>query len=140
MTENRGRDKPAGFNELSSEKAVNLPEEAVRSENPDEKQDNWSEVLKMAEDRDTEVRRNAADLLTRIFPDVKERPGVFFDLVKLTESQDAQIREKAAELFPIAFKYSDEKQRVWDELVRLASAEDRKVRQGSCPCSRIRLC
>jgi hypothetical protein len=68
-------------------------------------------------------------LLTRIFPDVKERQGVFFDLVKLTESQDAQIREKAAELFPIAFKYSDEKQRAWDELVRLASVEERKVRR-----------
>ncbi len=124
-----GKDKPAGFHDPSSEKAVNLPEETVRSEKPGEKKDKWSEVLKMAGDRDTGVRRNAADLIARIFPDVKEVPGVFFDLVKLIESQDAQIREKSAVLFPIAFKYSDEKQRAWDELVRLASAEDRKVRQ-----------
>jgi hypothetical protein len=124
-----GKDKPAGVHELTSEEAGNLPEETVRTQNPDEKQDNWREVIKTAGDRDTGVRRRAADLLARIFPEVKERPGVFFDLVKLTESQDAQIREKAAELFPIAFKYSDEKQRAWDELVRLASAEDRKVRK-----------
>lgn len=102
------KDKP-GIHELSSE--------------------NWSDVLKMAEDRDTGIRRNAADLLTRIFPDVKEKPGVFFDLIKLTESQDAQIREKAAKLFLTAFKYSDAKQRAWNELVRLASVEDRKVRR-----------
>jgi hypothetical protein len=124
-----GKDEPAGVHELSSEKAVHLQGEAVRSRNPDEKQNTWNEVLKMAWDRDIGVRRRAADLLTPIFSEVKERPGVFFDLVKLTESQDAQIREKAAELFPIAFKFSDEKQRAWDELVRLASAEDRKVRR-----------
>lgn len=123
------KDKPAGVHKLSSEDAVYMSDEAVLSRNPDEIQDTWNEILKMAWDRDIGVRRRSADLLTRIFSEVKERPGVFFDLVKLTESQDAQIREKAAELFPIAFKYSDEKQRAWDELVRLASAEDRKVRR-----------
>jgi HEAT repeat protein len=121
--------RPAGINEISSEKAVKLPEETVLSENADQKQDNWNEVLTMAKDIDMEIRRHASDLLSRVFSEVKTRPGVFFDLVKLTESQDAQIREKAAELFPFAFKYSDKKQRVWDELVRLTSAEDRKVRR-----------
>ncbi len=98
---------------------------------PDEKQENWSEVLQMAGDRDIGVRRRAAELIFRIFPEVKERPGIFFDLVKLTENQDAQLREKAAELFSVAFEYSEEKQKAWDELIRLASAEDRKVRRGA---------
>jgi len=77
------KDKPAGVHKLSSEDAVHLSDEAVRSRNPDEKQDTWSEVLKMAGDRDTGVRRHAAELISRIFPEVKERPWVFFDLVKL---------------------------------------------------------
>jgi hypothetical protein len=124
-----GQVKPAGVHERSSVKDVNLPEEHVRSQNQDKKLENWSEILKMAGNRDTGIRRSAVDLLARIFLDVKERPGVFFDLVKLTESQDALIREKAAELFPIAFKYSDEKQRAWEELVRLSSTDDRKIRR-----------
>lgn len=122
-------EKLIGVKELSSERFVNLPEEAVLSYNSDKKQYNWSGVLKLAEARDTKVRRHTADLLARIFSDVKTRPGVFFDLVKLTESQDAHIRKKAAELFPVAFEYSDEKQKVWDELVRLTSAVDRVVRR-----------
>ncbi|HET8689419.1 MAG TPA: HEAT repeat domain-containing protein, partial [Methanosarcina sp.] len=122
-------EKLIGVKELSSERFVNLPEEAVLSDNSDKKQYNWSEVLKLAEARDTKVRRHTADLLARIFSDVKTRPGVFFDLVKLTESQDAHIRKKAAELFPVAFEYSDEKQKVWDELVRLTLAVDRVVRR-----------
>lgn len=99
----------------------------MKDENED--RSNWKEVLIMAGDKDTGIRRRASGLLTQIFPAVKGSPGVFFDLVKLTESQDAQVREHAAELFPVAFEYSDEKQRAWDELVRLASAEDRKVRR-----------
>jgi len=126
-----GKDKPAGVHKLSSEDAVHLSDEAVRSRNPDEKQDTWSEVLKMAGDRDTGVRRHAAELISRIFPEVKERPGVFFDLVKLAESQDTQLRERAAELFSVAFDYSEEKRKAWDELLRLASDDDRKVRRGA---------
>ena len=85
----------------------------------------------MASDKDTSVRRRAADLVPRVFSEVKGRPGVFLDLIKLTESQDAQLREKAAELFPVAFESSEDKQKAWDELIRLASAEDRKVRRGA---------
>jgi hypothetical protein len=102
----------------------------VYSPNSNEKQD-WNKVLTMAGNRDTTVRRQAAELIFQVFQEVKGRPGVFFDLVKLTENQDAQIREKATELFPVAFEYSDDKQKAWDELVRLASSEDRKVRKGA---------
>jgi len=118
------KDRPAVIREL-------LSEEAFHSRSSDEKQDIWSEILTMARDRDTGVRRHAAELISRVFPEVKKMPGVFFDLVKLTESQDAQLREKAAELFSVVFEYSDDKQIAWNELVRLASAEDRKVRKGA---------
>lgn len=59
--------KLIGVKELSSERFVNLPEEAVLSDNSDKKQYNWREVLKLAEARDTKVRRHTADLLARIF-------------------------------------------------------------------------
>ncbi len=118
------KDNPTGVHELSSENAV-------YSGNSGEKQDIWAEVLMMAADKDTSVRRRAADLVPRVFSEVKGKPGVFLDLIKLTESQDAQLREKAAELFPVAFESSEDKQKAWDELIRLASAEDRKVRRGA---------
>ena len=119
-----GKDRPVRVYETSSEKAV-------YSRNSGEEEDIWSQALMMAGDKDTGVRRHAAELISRIFPEVKERPGVFFDLVKLTESQDAQLRERAAELLSVAYEYSENKQRAWDELVRLASVEDRKVRKGA---------
>jgi hypothetical protein len=117
------KDNYTRVDEMSSDKAY--------SKNPDEKQGIWTEVLMMAADKDTGVRRRAADMIPRIFSEVKGSPGVFFDLIKLTESQDAQVRERAAELFPDAFESSGDKLKAWDELVRLASAEDRKVRRGA---------
>jgi hypothetical protein len=116
--------KPARVSDSESETAVN-PRDSGK------KQDIWNEVLKMTSDKDTGVRKRAAELLSSAFPEAEGKSGVFFDLVKLTESQDALIRERAAELFTIAYVYSEDKQRAWDELVKLASAEDRKVRKGA---------
>ncbi|HWR26002.1 MAG TPA: hypothetical protein VN278_07160, partial [Methanosarcina sp.] len=94
-------------------------------------QDIWNELLKMVEDKDTAVRKNAAEMLSYIFPMLEEKSKVFFDLIRLTESQDSQVRKKAAELLNNAFLYFDDKQRAWNELVRLESSADREVRKGA---------
>jgi hypothetical protein len=101
------------------------------SRNSGKKQNEWSQVLKMAGDKDTNVRKRAVELLSPTFQKIEDRSGVFFDLVKLTESKDAYLREKAAELLSVAFAYSENKQAAWNELVRLASVEVREVRKGA---------
>lgn len=118
------KDKFAGIYGLISDKDDH-------SRNSGKKQNEWSEVLKMTGDKDTNVRRCAAELLFPTFEKIDEKSGVFFDLVKLTESKDAYLRERAAELLSAAFVNSDNKQKAWDELVRLASVEDRRVREGA---------
>lgn len=94
-------------------------------------QDIWRELLKVSGDADTGFRKDAAGLLSHVFPAVEEKPDVFFDLVRLTESQDTKLRKKAAELLASAFTYTDNKQSAWDDLLRLTSAEDREVRKGA---------
>jgi hypothetical protein len=116
--------KSAGVYGLASEKDE-------YSRNSDKKQNDWSEVLKMAGDKDTDVRRRAAELLSPTLQKIEEKSGVFFDLVKLTESKDAYLRERAAELLSVAFVDSENKQEAWEELVRLASVEDSRVRKGA---------
>jgi hypothetical protein len=116
--------KSAGVYGLASEKDE-------YSRNSDKKQNDWSEVLKMTGDKDTDVRRRAAELLSPTLQKIEEKSGVFFDLVKLTESKDAYLRERAAELLSVAFVDSENKQEAWEELVRLASVEDSRVRKGA---------
>ena len=116
--------KSAGVYGLASEKDE-------YSRNSDKKQNDWSEVLKMTGDKDTDVRRRAAELLSPTLQKIEEKSGVFFDLVKLTESKDAYVRERAAELLSVAFVDSENKQEAWEELVRLASVEDSRVRKGA---------
>ena len=94
-------------------------------------QDIWSELLNLTGEEETGTRRDAADLLSEVFPVVEEKSTVFFDLVKLTESQEAHLRRRAAELLASAFAYCEDKQAAWNELVRLASVEDREVRKGA---------
>ena len=87
--------------------------------------------VELTGDEDTGTRRDAADLLTNIFPAVEDKSVIFYDLVRLTESQDAQIRKRAAELLAAAFAYSENKQAAWNELIKLVSVEDREVRKGA---------
>ncbi|HII90772.1 MAG TPA: HEAT repeat domain-containing protein, partial [Methanosarcina sp.] len=94
-------------------------------------QDIWNELLNLAGKEETGTRRNAADLLSEVFPEVEEKSTVFFDLVRLTESQDTQLRRRAAELLATAFAYCENKQAAWNELVKLVSVEDREVRKGA---------
>lgn len=95
------------------------------------KRNEWSEILEMTGDKDTDVRKRAAELLSPTFQKIEDKSGVFFDLVKITESKDAYLRERAAELLSVAFLYSENKQKAWNELVRLASVEDRRIRKGA---------
>lgn len=94
-------------------------------------QDIWSELLTKTEDQEIEIRKNAAELLPYVFPEIEEKSHTFFELIKLTESQDAQTRKKAGELLTSAFNYVDSKQKAWDELLRLALVEDREIRRGA---------
>ncbi|AKB54881.1 hypothetical protein A9239_09990 [Methanosarcina sp. A14] len=94
-------------------------------------QDIWNELLNLTGEEETDTRRDAADLLSEVFPVVEEKSTVFFDLVKLTESQEAHLRRRATELLASAFAYCEDKQAAWNELVRLVSVEDREVRKGA---------
>lgn len=107
-----------------------VPEKDNYPRNPNRNHE-WSEVLKMAWDENTDVRKRAAELLSPTFQKMEDKSGVFFDLVKLTESKYAYLRERAAELLSVAFLDYENKQKAWDELVRFASVEDRKVRKGA---------
>ncbi len=93
-------------------------------------QDIWNELLRISEDEGTGVRKDAAGLLSHVFPAVEEKSGVFFDIIRLVESRDTQLRRRAAELLPAAFTHSGNKQRAWNDLVKLTSDEDREVRKG----------
>ncbi len=54
--------------------------ELRENKKPDEKQENWSEVLKMAGDRDIGVRRRAAELISAFFRKLRKSPGSFLIL------------------------------------------------------------
>ena len=85
----------------------------------------------MTGDKDTGVRRHAAELLSRIFPEVKEVREFFLtwssSLKVRMPSFGKELQNSLLSLLNI-LKINRE---AWDELVRLASVEDREVRKGA---------
>jgi HEAT repeat protein len=104
---------------------------ALYSRHSGKTEDIWNELIRRTEDKNADIRRNAAELLLHVFPEIKDKSEAFSDMLRLTESQDSQLRKIASGFFADAFVYSENKQREWEKLVRLAAAEDREVRKGA---------
>jgi len=93
------------------------------------------EIHKQTLDKDSDVRRSAAQALGSVFSHIpeSERQQAWQDLHRLTQDENSYVRWYAAQALGSAFSHIPESewQQAWQDLIRLTGDEDSYVRRSA---------
>ena len=101
--------------------------DSVFSDVPD-KQKAWNELIKLTNDEDCGVRRNAAFVLSSVFSYVPDKKQAWNDLHKLANDEDCGVRAEVASALGSTFSDIPDKQQAWNDLIKLTKDENGGVR------------
>ncbi len=93
-----------------------------------EKQQAWSDLIKLAYKEDIEVTLRATSFLGSVFSQVPDKQWAWNDLIKLTSDKRSYVRLKVASILGSVFHYVPDKQQAWEDLHRLTNDLDNSVR------------
>lgn len=82
----------------------------------------------MASSSDAAQRREAADILSKRFGQLKDKEAAWKDLHKLIWDQNRIVRGMAADALGATFPYVSDKDAAWVNLHRLTADQNRTVR------------
>jgi len=94
----------------------------------EDKEAAWKDLIKLAQDDDSLVRKCTGEALKSIFGQVPDKTQAWMDLHSLTRDRDRQARFSAAEAIESIFEQIPDKEQAWMDLHSLAQDEDRLVR------------
>ncbi|AKJ37892.1 HEAT repeat domain-containing protein [Methanosarcina barkeri] len=93
-----------------------------------DKQQSWSDLLRLTKDEDSHVSHWAASALGSAFSQVPDKKQAWNDLIKLTNDENNYVRYRAADALGSAFSQVPDKKQAWNDLIKLAKDEDSDVR------------
>jgi HEAT repeat protein len=93
-----------------------------------DKDEAWTDLIRLTLDEDYSVRDVAAYALGAVFIHVPDKDQAWMDLHRLTQVEDGYVRMSAADSLGSAFVYVPDKDQAWKDLVRLSQDKDRDVR------------
>ncbi|WP_052725730.1 HEAT repeat domain-containing protein [Methanosarcina barkeri] len=96
-----------------------------------DKQQSWSDLLRLTKDEDSHVSHWAASALGSAFSQVPDKQQAWDDLHRLTNDEDCSVRYIAAEALGSAYSQLPDKQQAWNDLHRLTNDEDSGVRSSA---------
>ena len=88
----------------------------------------WQDIIRLARDQNSSVRRHAAYTLQSIFSYVADKDQVWCDLIDLAKNQDKKFRSRVAFILKSVFPQVSDKDQAWKVLIELAKDEDSDVR------------
>jgi HEAT repeat protein len=89
-----------------------------------------AEIHRMANSRDVEERKEAAEQLRKNFADLPDKKQAWKDLIKLTSDTDSDVNWCPPSTLGNAFAHLPDKKQAWEDLHRLTSDTDSGVRRS----------
>jgi HEAT repeat protein len=87
----------------------------------------WSDLHRLTQDVDSEVREMAAGALGSAFSDISDKDTAWSDLHRLTQDGYSEVRQIAAGALGTAFSEIPDKDAAWSNLYRLTQDENSDV-------------
>ena len=88
----------------------------------------WQDLIRLAGDEDSDVRKWAASTLGFVFPHVHDKETAWQDLHRLTDNNNRDLRLAGVLALTFGFIKFPDKNTAWQDLIRLIHDEDRGVR------------
>ncbi|NOR77419.1 MAG: hypothetical protein GQ523_03095 [Methanophagales archaeon] len=101
-----------------------------RSVLPDKKQA-WDDLIRLAKDKDNDVRWAAADSLSSAFCSVWDDKQAWDDLIRLIKDKDYDMWGRVAMILGYTFQFIPYKKQAWDDLHQLTVDTDDELRRRS---------
>jgi len=88
----------------------------------------WSDLIRLTQDKDSDVRRSATRALGSVFSDVPFKDAAWSVLIRLTQDEGSDVRMYAASALGSVFSDVPDKDAAWSDLIRLTQDEGSDVR------------